>query len=227
MGFLSVLCIVLIPEPTASCAGIKPEQRKLFQGFYLRIFWVCLSSHAVCALLYLLAAVRAAEQLLEFAQGFFSLPAPVYFGTLFDPHQENSEVSNKSDALIPGIVTARRSAASPSSEVVTRGAGSTILSFSLPSNKRLSSAAGFWNGAGACSRDGPGLAGHNEGGTALPAGLALLLQTSPASALRAAERAGCWGVLKFPVTRLGSLALSSSGFQLLSVWLGFELMTLR
>lgn len=61
------------------------EQRKSLQGFYQRIFWVCLSSHAISALLYLLAAVRAAEQLLEFAQGFFSLPALVGFGTLFDP----------------------------------------------------------------------------------------------------------------------------------------------
>lgn len=156
MGFLSVLCIMLIPVPTASCAGITPEQRKLFQGFYLRILWVCLSSHAICALLYLLAAVRAAEQLLGFAQGFFSLPALVYFGTLFDPRQENSEISNKSDASIPGIVTAQRSVASPSFEVVTRGAGSTILFFSLPSNERLSSAAGLGNRAGTCSRDSPG-----------------------------------------------------------------------
>lgn len=150
-----------------------------------------MSSHAICALLYLLAAVRAAEQLLGFAQGFFSLPAPVYFGTLFDPHQENSEISNKSDASIPGIVTAQRSVASPSFEVVTRGAGSTILFFSLPSNERLSSAAGLWNRAGTCSRDSPGLARDNEGSTALPPGLDLLLQTSPASALRAAERAKC------------------------------------
>lgn len=132
MRFLSGLCIMLIPEPTASCAGIIPEQRKLFRGFYRGILWVCLSSHAVCALLYLLAAVRAAEQLLGFAQGFFSLPALVCFGTWFVPCQENSEISNTSDALIPGIAAAQRIVASASFEVVTRGAGSTIPFFSLP-----------------------------------------------------------------------------------------------
>lgn len=81
-----------------------------------------MSSHAICALLYLLAGVRAAEQLLEFAQGFFSLPELVCFGTIFDPRGENSEISNQSDALIPGIVTAQRMAASASFKVVTRGA---------------------------------------------------------------------------------------------------------